>query len=77
MLRTKNNERVEAAIVAVGKAHMRMPGVNAARVIELATKVDALLAGHMTAECTVAVCVELLRLIGAKDFADLGRFRVQ
>ena len=75
MLKTRNNEKIAAAIVAVARAQMRYPGASPIRVIELARKIDPLLAPYMQAECTAALCVLVLKAIGVLDWADTSRLR--
>jgi len=72
-VRSANNLHIEEAILAVGRAHARMPGVNPAHVLELAARIDGVMAGAMTAECVVALVVQLLRAIGVTDSADVSR----
>lgn len=75
MLKTRNNEKVAAAVTAVARAQMRYPGANPIRVIEIARTIEPLLTTHMRAECTAALCVLVLKAIGAVDWADLSRLR--
>jgi hypothetical protein len=75
MLRTRNNVSIEAAITAVAKAHLRYPGVDLQRVTQLALQFDNAAAPYMTAEVTAALCVQLLRAIGARELADVRNLR--
>ena len=72
-VRSANNVAIEAAVLAIARAHVRLPGVDVARVKHLAVEIDRALTGHMTAECTVALCIQLLRSIGVADPANESR----
>lgn len=73
--RTRNNATIVQAVVAVARAHARIPGVDYTRSIELARKLDVQLAGHINGECVIALSVQLLRALGVADPADSSRLR--
>jgi len=72
-VRSANNLAIEAAILAVARAHARLPGVDVTRAKALAARIDGVMAGAMTAECVVALVIQLLRAIGVTDAADESR----
>ena len=72
--RSKHNAAAIDAIHAIAHAHAKLPGFDVTRAKALAVQIDTVMAGVMTAECTVALCVQLLRTLGVADFADESRF---
>lgn len=70
MLRTKNNVSIEAALTAVARAHLQYPGVDVRRVILIAQHIEHAVRGNLTAEVVAALCVQLLRGIGAGERSD-------
>lgn len=72
---SKQNARAIQAIIAVARAHTRLPGFEMTKAKDIARKIDAVVVQDRTMETTVALCLLLLRAIGVADFADDSRFR--
>lgn len=74
-IRSRNNIAIEQSIMAVARAHARLPGVDLVRAKELAAKIDGPMGPYMTAECTIALCIQLLRTLGVADAFHESRLR--
>lgn len=72
-IRSATNVAIERSILAAARAHARIPGVDAARSMELARKLDRQMADYKTGECVIALAVQLLRSLGVTDAADPSR----
>lgn len=59
MYRTRNNVAIEEALKAVARAHVQMPGFNAAKARELINTFSAACAGARAMEVTVAAAAIL------------------
>lgn len=73
-IKSANNLAIEQAILAIGRAHIRIPRIDPLRAKELAVKIDGQMASYKTGECTIALCIQLLRTLGVEAPADLSRF---
>lgn len=71
---SKHNEPAIAALVAIGKAHARYPGVKFRSSLELAQRLEPVLVGSSNATCVVALVTLLLKGLGVTDFSDASRF---
>jgi hypothetical protein len=72
--RSAHNRRAIDAVIAIGRAHARLPGFDRPRALALVGKLDAAMDGVRTMECIVALVMQLLRALGVNDFADESRF---
>jgi hypothetical protein len=74
MFQSARNKTAIAALVAVGKAQIRLPGFDRPRAMALAYKLEAVMKDTRTMECTFALVLLLLKAVGVTDFADESRF---
>lgn len=75
MLRTGNNERVAAAIIAVARAQARIPTFELSRALEAALRVERAMTDEQQMHVTFALCALLLKAMGVPpgDLASMIR----
>ena len=69
----QGNQRVIDAIVAAARARSRTPEFSWPIAKQLAEQIDHVMLGTRGAECTVALCIQLLRTLGVADPGDQSR----
>lgn len=73
-IKSRNNVAIEQAVLAIARAHTRVPAFDLVRAKELAAKIDGVLVAERTAECVVALCIALLRGLGVSRSDLAARF---
>jgi hypothetical protein len=77
MLRSANNAKTVGTLIAIGRAHLNMPGASIVTAQELAARIDQVCAGTRAVEVTIALVILLMKAIGVTDAADASRLRPQ
>ena len=74
-VRNADSKRAIQAILAIGRAYVRLPDIRVERCRDAALRVDAALVGYTAGEAIVALVVVLLKGLGVADWHDVTRLQ--